>query len=141
MKDLKRIYKTQSIILLLVGVGALFGGGMAIIDPSGALYGAPVEILKKGPFESFLIPGLFLFFVIGVGHLTAFGAMKCSHRLHAYLSGAAGCILTGWILIQCYVLQAANILHIVFFIVGLAESVIALYMLVKLRLFPFKDLG
>ncbi|MGE5654689.1 MAG: hypothetical protein ACM3ZQ_10605, partial [Bacillota bacterium] len=64
MATLRRIQKA---LLLTVGIGALSGGAMAIYDPSGALYGAPTEILRTGPFTNFLIPGLFLFFVLGGG--------------------------------------------------------------------------
>lgn len=127
----------QSIILVLVGIGALFGGTMAILDPSGTSYGAPVEILKKGPFNNFLIPGLFLFFVIGLGHFIALAALKRKVKYHAYISGTAGCILMAWILIQCYVLQAVHFLHTAFFTIGLSESMIALYMLIRLKQFPF----
>lgn len=139
---MKKLYCIQSIVLCLVGTGALFGGGMAIYDPYGVLYGIPVDALKKGPFTNFLIPGLFLFFFIGVGSLISFAAVKRRHKLHPYFSGASGCILMGWIIVQCYILRSVYYLHIIFFILGLLESIIALYTLVKLRLYPFShDIG
>lgn len=113
---------------------------MAIIDPYGTLFGMPIDVLKKGPFKNFLIPGLFLFFIIGLGHLISFIVVKRKLKFHAYISGGAGCILMSWILIQIYMLQTIHFLHIIFFMVGLFESVIALYMLVKLKLFPFSKL-
>ncbi len=134
---MKRIYAIQSVIQLIVGIGALFGGALGITDPYGALFGMPADVLKKGPFTSFLIPGLFLFCVIGLGHLAAFLAVKRKLKLHPYISGGFGCILTAWILIQCYILQSIHYLHVIFFIVGLSECLIALYMLIKLKLFPF----
>lgn len=134
---MKKIYSVQSIILFIVGLGALFGGTLAIVDPYGALLGMPSDVLKKGPFTSFLIPGLFLFFVIGLGHMVSFVAVKRRLKLHPYISGALGCILMSWILIQCYILESIHYLHIIFFMVGLSESLIALYMIFKLKLFPF----
>lgn len=134
---MKKIYGIQSAILLLVGIGALFGGAMALSDTSGTLYGASTDILKTGPFTNFLIPGLFLFFILGLGHLVSFIFVKRKLRFHTYISGGAGCILMAWILIQCYVLQDIVSLHIIFFLIGLLESSIALYMLVNLKLFPF----
>jgi hypothetical protein len=134
---LKKIYRIQSAILCFVGIGALFGGLMGISDPYGTLIGMSTDILKTGPFTNFLIPGLFLFFVIGIGHLTSFIFVKRRLKLHVYMSGGAGSILMAWILIQCYIMKMINILHVIFFLIGLAESSIALYMLIKLKLFPF----
>ncbi|MCQ1531200.1 hypothetical protein [Lutispora saccharofermentans] len=134
---MKGLYRIHSIILCFVGVGALFGGMLGITDPYGVSFGMSTELLRRGPFTSFLIPGLFLFIVIGLGHLAAFVFVKRRMKLHPYISGAAGCILMAWIMIQCYMLQAINILHVIFFMIGLAESGISLYMLVKLKQFPF----
>lgn len=134
---MKKIYRLQSIINLVVGIGALFGGAMAITDPYGVQFGMPVDVLKKGPFTTFLIPGLFLFSVIGLGHLLSFVAAWRKFRLHPYINGGAGCILMAWIVIQCYILESIHFLHVTFFIAGLAESLIALYILVKAGLFPF----
>jgi hypothetical protein len=134
---LKKIYWIQSVFLCFVGVGALFGGLMGISDPYGTLIGMPTDVLKTGPFTNFLIPGLFLFFVIGIGHLTSFIFVKRRLKLHVYMSGGVGCILMAWILIQCYIMNVINILHVIFFLLGLVESSIALYMLIKLKLFPF----
>jgi len=53
-------------LLLFLSLGALFGGGVLIIDPSGDLFQMPVIILQNSPFNNFLIPGLFLFIVLGV---------------------------------------------------------------------------
>jgi hypothetical protein len=134
---LKKIYKIQSVILCFVGIGALFGGMLGIFDPNGTFFGMPTDVLKTGPFTNFLIPGLFLFFVIGIGHLISFIFVKRKLKFHVYMSGGVGCILMAWILIQCYIMNAINILHVIFFLIGLVESSIALYMLIKLKLFPF----
>lgn len=114
---------------------------MGISDPYGALFGMPTDILKTGPFTNFLIPSLFLFFIIGFGHLVSFVFVKRKLKFHVYMSGGVGCILMAWILIQCYIINAINILHVLFFLIGLVESSTALYMLIKLKLFPFHKKG
>jgi len=134
---MKRLYHFQEVIGLVVGLGALFGGALAIIDPYGTLFRMPVEVLKKGPFSSFLIPGLFLFFIVGLGHLFSFTAVRRRWKLHPYISGGAGCILMSWIVIQCYIMESVHFLHVIFFAAGLAEGLAALLMLVGLKLFPF----
>jgi len=66
------------ILLAFLGLGALGGGGVLIISPTGKLFGMPMTMLGKSPFDSFLIPGLILFIVIGVGPcLLILALLKC----------------------------------------------------------------
>ncbi len=134
---MRKTYASLAIIHLVVGIGALFGGALAVIDPYGTLFGMPVEVLKKGPFTSFLVPGLFLFSTIGLGHLFSYAAVRRKLRLHPYISGGAGCVLMAWIVIQCYIMESVHFLHVIFFAAGLAESLAALFILAGLELFPF----
>jgi len=54
-------------LLLLLGLGAIGGGALLIISPSGKLLnGLPLSILDHSPFNDFLIPGVILFFVLGI---------------------------------------------------------------------------
>ena len=53
-------------LLLFLSLGALFGGAMLVLDPSGGLLQIPVTILENSPFNNFLIPGLILFTILGV---------------------------------------------------------------------------
>lgn len=107
------------IIHNIVGIGALFGGMAAILSPSGSAVGISVsEALKNGPFTDFLIPGLFLFVIIGLGNIGVLITAKYKNRYQAYISGCLGVILCLWIIIQCYMLFMINALHIIFFIIG-----------------------
>lgn len=107
------------IIHIIVGIGALFGGMAAILSPSGSAVGISAsEALKNGPFTDFLIPGLFLFVIIGLGNIGALITAKYKNRYQAYISGCLGVILCLWIIIQCYMLFMINALHIIFFIIG-----------------------
>jgi hypothetical protein len=49
-----------------LGLGALFGGGSFILSPDRSLIGVPLELLAHSPFTNFLVPGLLLFFFVGV---------------------------------------------------------------------------
>ncbi|MDR9755346.1 MAG: hypothetical protein RJR35_01140 [Thermoanaerobacterales bacterium] len=107
------------ILHIIVGIGALFGGMAAILSPSGKAVGiSAAEALKHGPFTDFLIPGIFLFVVLGVGNIIAFITAKYKNKYQAYISGCLGVILCLWIIIQCYMLYTINALHIIFFIIG-----------------------
>src|ERR1700687_4815566 len=54
------------LLQLLLGLGALFGGGSFILSPDRSLLGVPLELLANSPFTNFLVPGLLLFFCVGV---------------------------------------------------------------------------
>jgi hypothetical protein len=53
-------------LLAFLGLGAVFGGGVLIISPAGKLFSMPLSMLQNSPFNSFLVPGIILFLVLGV---------------------------------------------------------------------------
>ena len=60
---------TRTIFLIVLGflsMGAIGGGAVLIISPTGELMGLPVSSFKNMPFDSFLIPGIILFLVLGL---------------------------------------------------------------------------
>ncbi|MBU0927902.1 MAG: hypothetical protein KKA67_09140 [Spirochaetes bacterium] len=129
--------KGASIALhLLVGVGGLAGGLAAVSDPVSPL-GVPTEMLKNSPFSDYLIPGIVLMAVIGMGNLVA-GFLAISRFKHSGLtSGAMGAVLVGWIVIQCFMLRTVAALHVIFFFIGAAQGLLALALLYLRDSFPF----
>ncbi|MFZ7131704.1 MAG: hypothetical protein ACOWWR_05045 [Eubacteriales bacterium] len=125
------------IIHVFVGIGALFGGLLGILSPDGSVVGlSATEALAHGPFTSFLIPGIFLFVVIGLGNIAGGITAKLKHPYQGYISGCLGGIMCLWILIQCYMLWAWSVLHILFFFIGVVQLVMAIILSFKTRLFP-----
>jgi hypothetical protein len=59
-------------LLLFLGIGGLFGGGMLIIRPDGTLLGMQAGWLDHSPFNNYLFPGLVLFVINGLFPLFAF---------------------------------------------------------------------
>lgn len=53
-------------LMLVVGLGSLYGGTNLIIDPSGKRLDIPLFFLTDSPFKTYLIPGLILFFLLGL---------------------------------------------------------------------------
>ena len=53
-------------LLAFLGIGAIFGGGMLIVSPTGELLNMPLSLLEKSPFNDFLIPGIILFTFLGL---------------------------------------------------------------------------
>ena len=67
--NIRKIKKVRNIFLLVIGilaVGALGGGIVLMISPTGELMGLPLSEFKNLPFNSFLIPGIILFTVLGI---------------------------------------------------------------------------
>jgi hypothetical protein len=55
-------------LLLFLGMGGLYGGIAMLADPSGGLLQL-TEVLPLLPVTNFILPGLFLFFVMGLSPL------------------------------------------------------------------------
>jgi len=63
------IKKIRNIFLIVLGfpaLGAIGGGIVLILSPTGELIGIPLSEFKNIPFNSYLIPGIILFSVLGV---------------------------------------------------------------------------
>jgi len=53
-------------LLIFLGLGAIFGGGILIVSPSGKIFGMPLSMLENSPFNNFLVPGICLFVILGI---------------------------------------------------------------------------
>lgn len=86
--------------LVFQGLSGLAGGFGLIGDPSGESVGLPTAWLEGSPFQSYLVPGLVLFAVLGIVPLVVGWAVwQRRARAHeaALLVGAA---LLVWIAVQ-----------------------------------------
>lgn len=141
-----KVVKTSRILLLLlhiiVGVGAVAGGMGAILDPI-APAGANASLLKTGPFETFLIPGIILFTLFGLGNLAAAIWLMTHWRqpekgtlVQGYVTGILGGAMVIWIVVQCVMLQMVVELHIIMFVVGIVQGFLAFKLLWDRDAFP-----
>jgi hypothetical protein len=122
--------KSTSFILgglqAFIGLGAVGGGLMLIIDPSGSQLGLPLAMLQGSPFPDYLIPGLFLFTVNGLGSLVG-AVLSFTRQRYAGEAGMAlGAILMAWITIQVAIIRAVDPLHVLYFALGLLELALGL---------------
>ena len=106
---------------IFIGVGAVAGGLSMILAPSGASLGMPLELLEKTPFETFLIPGILLFTVNGLGSLTGAAASFGRHRCAGEMALGLGAFLVAWIAVQV-VWMAPHWLHALYFVLGVLEA-------------------
>lgn len=128
-----RITKILLILLhLLVGVGAIGGGLAGMLDPQAPL-GMPSELLQHSPFSNYLIPGLILFSVLGLGNLFSVYMLARQSRCWPYVSSVMGLALVIFIVVQCIILRLIDPLHVIFFFVGLLQAGLATKILLEQR--------
>lgn len=132
---MKALYRTIIALHILIGVGGLAGGFAAVSNPSSPM-GMGVDALRKGPFTSFLVPGLFLMLVIGLGNLGAALAARRKAPLHGVYTGCMGAIMIAWIVVQCVILEAVVALHVIFLCLGAVQGILALALLYRRNEFP-----
>lgn len=96
----------------------------------------PIDALKNSPFSNFLIPGIILFIVIGLGNVFSAVTIRLKSRFQGYISSVFSFALVIWIIIQCIMLGAIVSLHILFFIIGLVEAFLSIIILFKQHLYP-----
>ena len=132
-------------LLLFLGLGALFGGGVLIISPSGKLIGMPLSQLNKSPFSDFLFPGIILFGVLGVflvllvfalinkpsnpflESVNFFSDMHWSWSFSIYTAFA----LIIWIQVEMMFLSAVSWLHTFYMFLAIAIIFVSLLPIVK----------
>lgn len=119
-------------ITLFVGVGACGGSAIAFLSVQPLLdgesyLGLTTAMLQQTPFRTFLVPGIFLALVLGLGNLLT--ALLIIREDAFYLSMVMGGCLIAWILIQVALLQKINILHLIFLLIGFWQLLLSKHLI------------
>ena len=77
----------------LIGLGAVGGGLALVLEPSGSNLEIPLELLKSTPFSTYLVPGIVLLVVNGLGSLVGAAASFTRHRNAGKTAMALGVFL------------------------------------------------
>lgn len=119
--EVKRIRNVFLIVLGFLSLGAIGGGAVLIISPSGEMIGMPLSEFKNMPFNDFLIPGIILLSILGLIPLLLiiallkkptsklaeeFNIFKDMHWSWTY-SIYIAFVLIGWVHIQLIFLQSS----------------------------------
>lgn len=122
--------KTSIVVILgtlqiFIGIGAVPAGFLFIVDPTGAGLGFPSDwlaTLATTPFKNYLVPGIFLFSVNGIGSLTGAFLTFRRHRLASLVAFGLGAFLMSWIVVQVLTLgPPLHWLQILYFVLGAVE--------------------
>lgn len=110
------------IFVIFQGVSGVFGGAGLILDPSGKSLRIPLEWLDGSPFGDYFIPGIVLFFVLGITPLIISSGLIKRKHWSWYGSLFLGIALIIWILVEIFMIgyQADPPLQLIYGIVGIA---------------------
>jgi hypothetical protein len=113
-------YALPAIVLeLFTAAGAVPVGIQLITDPTGASVGFPAGWIEATPFGSYLVPGLYLLLLNGVGMLVLAGLTVVRHWTAPWLTGVLGTGLAIWIGVQLIVMPEFSFLQAIFGAIGL----------------------
>lgn len=115
------LFIVLGILEIFVALGALFGGWNLMTDPSGKSLQMSLDWIKTSPFPDYLVPGIVLFTVNGIG--SAFAAIMAFMRIRlgAWLGFFFGGFLFLWICVQVYYTGLMFFLQPLMGAIGLAE--------------------
>jgi hypothetical protein len=108
MSTLSPLARLVAGLEVFLALGALGGGGLLVAAPDGHLLGLPLALLGGTPFGSFLVPGLLLFAVLGVGPAVAAGLTLTARPGAALATVAVGVALVVWIATEMVFLAGAG---------------------------------
>jgi hypothetical protein len=113
------------VVLVVLGLGALAGGAALVSAPDGSVMGFHTDLLAGSPFPDFLVPGLILGGLFGVGSfVAAIGGLRRA-RWAPFLAFAIGCGQMIWIVVELAIIHELSFLHPTMFGLGLVIAVAA----------------
>ncbi|WP_070121322.1 hypothetical protein [Bacillus marinisedimentorum] len=133
MNKEKRLFWSIGILQGSVGVGAVLAGIGFIMEPDGSNLLMTTDILEDSPFESFLIPGIVLLAVNGLGSLAGAVLSFIQSKAAGEAAIILGTLLMGWIAAQIFWIGYVSFLQPVFFGVGAVEAAVGYFMMRMVR--------
>jgi hypothetical protein len=97
MKSIFDLKFVAILLLLLIGVAAIFAGWLLISDPSGKQLQIPLYLLDHSIFNNYLVPGIILSIFIGFFSVMVIVFTLIETRSYPYLILLEACFLIGWL--------------------------------------------
>jgi len=107
-QGLSRVAKAALVLEVLLSVGALGGGLVLMIAPRGEIMPLPLSALAGSPFDTYLVPGLILFGVLGLGPLIAARLAWLRHPLAPAAAFIVGAGLLIWVAVEVAIIGYSN---------------------------------
>ena len=127
-QPLSRLARAAVVLEILLSIGALGGGLVLMIAPRGEIMPLPLSAMAGSPFDTYFVPGLILFGVIGLGPLVAAVLTWVRHPLAPVGAFIVGAGLLVWIAVEVAIIGYSNEppLQAVYGILGIAIVLVAL---------------
>ena len=106
-------------------LGTQRAGLIFILDPSGSGMGFSLELLEGTFLPNYLIPGLFLLGVNGLGSLLGGALSFLRHRYASEAGVALGSLLIAWIVVQVAMIGLVHWLQPLYFSLGVVEVILS----------------
>lgn len=119
---MRKYYFILGALQAFTAIGAIPAGYGMLKDTTGTGLGMSPELLANSPLNSFLLPGLYLFFINGFANLIAAVLSLFRIRYAGYAGLLLGIALTLWIIIQVWWISLSSFLQPLFFIIGLINT-------------------
>ncbi|MGX6444319.1 hypothetical protein ACWM35_14015 [Neobacillus sp. K501] len=127
MNTRRSLANGTALLLSLVSLGAVVGGIMLIVEPTGKTLDLSLKLLAESPFSDYLLPGIMLLAVFGVlGMGAAFLVFK-NHRFAGMATILLGAALVIWISAEVYWFGWESWLLPVFMTVGVVEVILGVF--------------
>jgi hypothetical protein len=107
-QPLSRSVRVLLVLELLLSIGALGGGLVLILAPRGEIMPLPLSALAGSPFDTYLVPGMILFGVLGLGPLVAAYLAWLRHSLARVAALAVGAALLIWVAVEIAIIGYSN---------------------------------
>ncbi len=125
---LGRLARSAAALELLLAVGALAGGAALVAGERGEIIPLKVSSLAGSPFETFLVPGVVLFVVLGLGPLAAVRLIAIRHPLAPLGVLVVGAALLIWLAVEIAIIGFTNDppLQLIYLVLGGLITVVGL---------------
>ncbi len=114
---------TAIVGLVVLGLGALAGGVALVAAPDGRIMQFHPALLAGSPFPDYLVPGLILGGLFGVGSLAVAVAGVRRARPAPFCAFAIGCGQMLWIVVELAIIKEVSFLHPTMFAIGMVIAI------------------
>lgn len=130
-----RFAKATLSLEVFLSVGAIGGGIALMLGPRGEILPLPLTPLQGSPFETYFVPGLILFAVLGLGPLVAARLVWIRHPLAPIAAVVIGVALLIWVAVEIAIIGYSNEppLQPFYLLLGAAITIVGLGWLARTR--------
>lgn len=115
-------------VLIFLALTSVVGAIPMLTDPHGQPWQMSQSFLVHSPFHSYLIPGIVLLVMNGLLSMWVCMLVLWRRRGYGLWIAAQGCVLFGWLAVECIVLRMVIWAHYLYGVVALVLVVAGLWL-------------